>query len=139
MQFGAEPKSLRTTSLAVVAVEQVAEAAEDRPLFASAAAHSRHGRDDAVGQPAERERLQPDPAGSAKRRKEEPLSAKQRRFDLAYVLNVVLDRRLERDDAARVDANQFARAKGPLLECAAGVNEGPAIALQPLHDEPFTA
>ena len=77
-----------------------------RPPRASA----RHGGDDAVGQPAERKRLQPDPAGAAQRGEEQSFAAEQRRLDLADVLNVVVDRRLKRDDAAGVDANRLSPA-----------------------------
>src|SRR5262249_41419683 len=58
-------------------------------------------------------------------------------FDSADKLDVVVDRRLEADDAAGVDAQDFARSERPLVERAAGVYERPTVAGQPLHDEAF--
>jgi hypothetical protein len=66
-------------------------------------------------------------------------SPPQRGLDLADELDVVLDRRLERDDAPGVDADQLAGPEGALLQCAARVHERPAVSLEPLHDEPFPA
>ncbi len=53
-----------------VSVQQIAQPAEDRASFATAAARCRCGLVDAIGHPAERQRLQPDAArpGRARRR-----------------------------------------------------------------------
>src|SRR6185436_16328776 len=53
----------------------------------------------------------------------------------AHVLNLVVDRGLESHDAPRIHANQFARSQSPLQQGAAGVDKGPPVAQQALHDE----
>src|SRR5262245_23245898 len=94
----------------IVAVEEVADAAEDRALLLAAAAEPRNGLVDAVGEAAERERLQPHLAGSSEAREEESLAAEERGFDLADVLDVVGDGRLQRHETAGVDAQRLSRS-----------------------------
>src|SRR5881296_2729873 len=94
---------------------------------------------DAAGHAAEWQRLKPYAAGPAKRREEESFSAKQSGFDAADVFNVVIDRRLKRDEASRIHPKHLTRRKCPLDQHAAGVDERPAVAVETLHDETFTA
>src|SRR5213593_290968 len=94
---------------------------------------------DAAGHAAEWQRLKPYAAGPAKRREEESFSAKQSGFDAANVFNVVIDGRLKRDETAGIDAQHLTRLKRPFDQHAAGMHERPAVAVQPLHDEAFTA
>jgi hypothetical protein len=108
-------------------------------FFTPAARDARHGGDNPIGQPAQGQRLQPHTPRTAQCREEQALAAEQRRFDLADVLNVVLDRGLKRHDATGVDANHFAGRKGPFLQGAASVDEYPAVTLQELHDEALAA
>src|SRR5262249_44949605 len=85
-----------------VTVDHLAETeggVEDRALFLPPAARARGGLVDAIGEPAERQRLQPHAAGAGERREEDPLAAEERGLDLAYELDVVVHRRLERDQA----------------------------------------
>src|SRR6185295_1261374 len=70
-----------------VAVEQVAEAAEDRAFFAAAAAGLRGGGVDAARESAERQRLEPHASGSAQRREEQAFAAEQRGLDPARELD----------------------------------------------------
>jgi hypothetical protein len=83
--------------------------------------------------------LQPNAARPLQRRKEKTLPAEEHRFDISGALNVIINGRLEGDNAPGIHAQHFAGGKIPLQESAAGVNESPAIALQTLHDEPFSA
>src|SRR5215210_5702384 len=113
--------------LAVVPIQQTTQPAEDRSLFAPATPQARHGGDNPVRHPAQGKRLQPDPPGSAQRRKEQPFAAEQRRLDLADVLNLVADGRLKGDDAPGVHPDQLAGRQSSFVERAAGVNEAPAV------------
>ena len=118
----------------------VAEAAEDRPFVAPAGAgDAGDGLGDAIGQAAERQRLQPHVAGPGERGEEQALAAEERRLHPADELDVVVDRRLHRDQAAGVDAQRLARLELQLVQHAAGVDEGEAVALQALHDEALAA
>src|SRR5690606_8793300 len=69
------------------------QAAQNRAFAGALAAGARGAGDDAVGQPAERQRLQPHRARSAQRGEEQALAAKQRRLHAADELNVIVDRR----------------------------------------------
>src|SRR5262245_19855211 len=95
----------------VVAVEEAAEAAEQRAFLASTAAALAGCADDAVSHAAEGQRLEPDMAGAAQGGEEEAFAAEQRGLDLADELNVELDRGLEGHDAAGIDAQGFADAE----------------------------
>src|SRR5690606_42143294 len=46
---------------------------------------------------------------------------------------------LKGDEAAGVDPQHFAGTEDAFMEGAAGVEEGPAVALKALHDEAFPA
>ena len=68
------------------------------------------GLDDAIGQAAERQRLQPDVARArCSVAKNRPFAAEERGLHAADELDVVVDRRLQRDEAAGVDAQRLAR------------------------------
>ena len=95
--------------------------------------------DNPIGQPAEGQRLQPYATGPPQSGEEQAFTAENGRLDLADVLNVVVDTRLECNNASGVDAYDFAGGQRPLGQCAACVDEHPTVALQALHNEPFTA
>ena len=78
----------------------------------------------------------PGPVSVAKNR---PFAAEERGLHPADELDVVVDRRLHRDQAAGVDAQRLARLELQLVQHAAGVDEREAVALQPLHDEALAA
>src|SRR5213076_759164 len=84
-------------------------------------------------------RLDPHAAGSGHRREEQPFAAEQRRLDAADEFDVVLYRRIERREAAGVDAQLLARLELHRNNRAAAVNEHVAGAFEPLKDEPFAA
>ena len=85
------------------AVEHTAETAEDRAFRPwRRAREPGTRRHDSVGEPAERQRLQPHAPGPAQRGEEQPFAAEDRRLDLADVLDVVVDGWLERDDTAGI-------------------------------------
>src|SRR5690606_27734928 len=65
-------------------------------------------------------------------------TTKQGRLNLADILDVVGDRRLESNDTTGIHPHHFAGTEILLQQGAARVHEGPAIALEALHDEPFT-
>src|SRR6185436_11427410 len=99
---------------ALVAVDDVAEAAdhvEHRALALASAPDARDRLGDAVGQTAERQRLQPDVAGPGERREEEALTTEERGLHPAHELHVVADRGLERHQASGVDAQRLAGAE----------------------------
>src|SRR5262249_23021063 len=104
-------------------------------LFATAA---RRG-DDAPGEPAQRQRLQPHLPGAPQRGEEKPFATEERALDVANVLDVVVDARLKRDEAARVDSQRLARLQFTLDDRAACVDEQKAVALQTLEDESLAA
>src|SRR5690606_32661711 len=104
-------------------------------LAATASAGLRCSSVDAAGETRERQRLQPDGAGSAERCEEQAFAAEERGLYSADKLDVVIDTRLESHDAAGVHAQAFAGSQGAFVDRAASVEKGPAIALQPLHDE----
>src|SRR5262245_55469652 len=81
-----------------------AEGGVEHRALVLAAPGLRRGPADAVGQPRQRQRLQPHLAGPGERREEESLAAEQGGFHLADELDVVAHARLQRDQAARVDA-----------------------------------
>src|SRR5690606_21097504 len=134
---GVRPRARRACSDSAVAVEHAAEAAEDGAFAALIAAGTRGGGDDAVGEAGEGQRLQPDFAGAAQGGEEQTFAAEERGLHPADKCDVVVDAGLESDEAAGVDAAHFARTGDAFVERAAGVKEGPAVALQALHDEAF--
>ena len=85
------------------------------------------------------QRLQPHPAGAGERREEDPLAAEKRGLDLAHELDVVADRRLQRDQAAGVHAQHLAGPQVERVHHAPGVREAEAVAFQLLHDEALAA
>src|SRR5258705_7979476 len=99
----------RGIRLPPVAVQQVPEPAEERALLAPPAARLGRRRVDTAREAAERKRLKPDSTGPLERREEESLAAEERGLHLAHELDVVLDARLERHEAAGVDAKHLAR------------------------------
>src|SRR5688572_32140079 len=124
---------------AIVAVEQAAETAEDRAFLAAPALRGRCCLVDPVGHAAERQRLQPCTTRPGQRGEEQSFSPEQRGLDLAHELDVVADRRLERDETARVHAQRLAGCEIDRVQRASGVNEAEPVPLQTLHDEPFAA
>src|SRR5205809_3249653 len=125
--------------LRIISINDVAELSKDGPFFTAAASQARSSGHNAAGKPAKRQGLKPNTAGTAKGSEEQAFTAEQRRLDFADELNVVVHRRLESDNAAGIDTQQFARRKCFFGQHAAGMNKGPAISLQPLHDESFAA
>jgi hypothetical protein len=125
--------------LRIVAIQQTAEAAEDGAFFASATAGLGGGGGDAAGQAAQGQGLKPDAAGTTQGGEEEPFAAEERALDFAHVLDVVIDAGLEGHDAAGIDADDFAGGEFALVDGAAGMNEGEAVALEPFQDKSFPA
>src|SRR6267143_7310233 len=123
----------------IVSIHQSAQAAKDGTFFAPSPAGFGRCGDNTVGHAAERKRLEPDTSRPAQGGEEQTFAPEQCGFDLADELNVEGDMRLERHDATRVHPQHFARAEVALVDRPTGVQKGPAIALQPLHDEAFTA
>jgi hypothetical protein len=94
---------------------------------------------DPIGQPRERQRLNPDAARSGHRREEEPFPAEERGPDAADKLDVVLHRRVERRQASRVHAQLLPGLQFHRDHRAAAVDEDVAGAFQALQDEAFAA
>ena len=74
--------------------------------------------------------MQPDLAWATQRCEEQAFAAEQRALDAADRFNAVIDARLKRDDAASVDADQFARSQIALKERSACVNECEGVSSQ---------
>src|SRR5205814_10704070 len=83
--------------------------------------------------------LQPHLARPAERREEEAFSAEQRRLHAADELNVVVHRRLQRDQTAGIDAQRLAGRELERVDHAAGIGEAEAVAFEALHDEALAA
>ena len=77
--------------------------------------------------------------GPVQRREEDAFAAEQRRLDPADELDVVVDARLQRHQAAGVDAQRLAGREIEVMNRAAGVHEAQAVAFELLHDEAFAA
>src|SRR5262249_56578548 len=71
--------------------------------------------------------------------KEAPSPAEKRRLDPADELDVVVDRRIERHEAAGVDTQMLARLQLHRDDRAAAVDEAVPRALEALQDETFPA
>src|SRR5690606_13455462 len=71
----------------------------------------------------------------AQRREEDAFTAEERGLDLADELDVVVDARLQRQEAAGVDAQRFAGAEIHVVNRAARVHEAQPVAFELLHDE----
>src|SRR5262245_53423398 len=123
----------------IIPVQQTSDAPENRAFLASAASRLRRRGGDASGEPAQRQRLQPDATRPAQRREEQTFAAEQRALHSADHLDVVIDRRLKRDDATGVHADDFTRREFAFVNRAARVNERKAVALQALQNETFAA
>src|SRR5262249_11191476 len=78
----------------------------------------RRGGEDAIGETRERHRLQNDATGSAQRRKEQTLTAKQRCLDSRHHLDVIIDLLLHRDETSGVDAKQLTWAERHFMQGA---------------------
>src|SRR5216684_8747455 len=94
---------------------------------------------EAIGQPAEGERLQDYVAGAGECRVEESFAAEQRVREAADELDVVVDRLGHRDDAAGIDAKLLARGEIELQHVAAGVKENKSLSADLLEQEAFAA
>src|SRR3989442_1766885 len=124
-------------ALRPVAGDNVPQAAQYRSLFTPAAPSLGSSGDDAASHAAQRQGLQPYSSRTTQRCKKETFAAEQRGFDFTHVFNVVIDHGLKRNQTARIDTKEFAGRKSPFDQHAACMYKGPAIALQPFHDESF--
>ena len=115
----------------IISINQPAQPTEDGAFFARFTAGPGRRGEDAVGHAAERQRLQPDPARPPQRRKEQTFTAKQRRLDVADVLNVVIHARLKRHDATGIRPQNLAGTEVTLVNRAAGVQEVRRLAAVP--------
>src|SRR5882672_8855449 len=122
-----------------VAVEQIAQAAENGSFLAPTATGLRSRGVDPGGEPRERQGLEPHLARAAQGREEQAFAPEQRGLQAAHELDVVGDARHQADEAAGIHAQRLARGERALLEHAARVHEHPAVAGQPLHDEALAA
>src|SRR5437762_13207660 len=123
----------------IISIQQPAQTAQDRAFFLSPPPSLRRGGRNPSGQPAERQRLQPDMARTAQRGEEETLATEKSALDFAHVFDVVIHAGLKGHNASSIHADDFARLQLPFVDRPARVNECQAIALQPFQDEPFPA
>ena len=94
---------------------------------------------DAASQTAERQRLQPDPAGARETRKEEPFTAEDGGLDAAHGLDVVVHRGGKGYQAPGVHPQVLSGGQFLLDDGSAGVQKGEPVALERLHDEALPA
>ena len=83
--------------------------------------------------------MQPDSPRPGQCRQEQPFTAEKRVLEAADKLNVVIDARLEGDEAAGVELEGFAGSQGLFAESAAGVDQNDSVSDEFLHDEAFAA
>ncbi len=105
-----------------------------------ATAALRRRREHAAGQARERQALQPDRARPGELGEEQALAAEQRRLDLADILD--LEVHVWRHAPPGSRCRRAASGRPAARACttrAAGVHEGQAVAVEPLHDEAFAA
>ena len=102
-------------------------------------ARSLKGGDDAVGQSAEGQRFDPDLARTPQGGEEEAFPAEQGRLDLAHGLDVEGHGVLVGHHATGNHAEDLAGSQNLFQERSAGMDEGPSVALEALHDEPLAA
>src|SRR5690348_14393817 len=125
--------------LRVVAVEHAAEHSEHSSFFTTRATSARRGRDDAIGKSRERQCLQNDSDWAGQSNEEQSLAAEQCRLYSGDGLDVVVDRRLKRDEAPGVDIQRLARRQVHRDKRAGGMQEHEAIAHELLENETFAA
>ena len=70
---------------------------------------------------------------------EQPFAAEQCRFDAGDALDVVVHRRLERHQTARIHPELLARCQIDRVQRPGGVEKGETVTLQLLQDEAFAA
>src|SRR3569833_3236228 len=139
--------SLRMARRLAISVEHRAEHATDQTCRADVAeslvvlmaAVIRRRGENAVGETGERHRLQQYATRPLQSGEEEPFAAEQGRLDARHHLNVVVDTRVHRDDAAGVHAQPFTRLKIYLVHRARRVQERHANAIDALENEAFAA
>src|SRR5262245_65900734 len=107
----------------IIAVEHAAEHAEHASFFATGAASTWRRGDDAIGQAREGTRLQNHSTRPCQPDEEQPFAAKQRRLDAGHRRNVVVDSRLERDEAASIDVEHITRLELERMERPRSVQE----------------
>src|SRR5690606_27389978 len=116
------------------------EATDHRTFTGTAAEPRCNGRrEDAPGEPRERARLQPPAAGAGERGAEQAVAAEQRGLEPADPLDVVRDARLERHEAAGIEAQRLSRCEIARHDRTAGMNEREALAFELLQDEALAA
>src|SRR5262249_32912602 len=76
---------------------------------------------------------------TGERGEEQSFAGEEGALQLADVLDVEVDRRLIRNDAACVDSQTLTGLQIALRKRTAGVHEHHAVAVEPLHDETFAA
>ena len=96
-----------------IAGQDVAETAEHRALFSASSSGLRRGCNDAARHADQRQRLQPNAAGTAPRREKETFTAEYCGLDPADILDVVVNGRLKCDKTARIQSKQFAGRRQP--------------------------
>ncbi len=112
-----------------------------RPRRVAGRPRARHGGEHALGEPAERQRLQPDPARAGQRGEEQALAAEERGLDPrapsgCRSCTALLEARP--GSRCRRAASRPPRARASTMR-AAGVDEGEAVALELLQDEALAA
>src|ERR1700722_9331557 len=121
-----------------IAIEKIAQPAEDTALF-TAVAELGTVLDDTAGEGADRPRLQPDLPGTAEDGEEESFPTEHPVADTLDKFYIEVYGRLERDDAAGVYLEDLTGLQFFFNDIAAGMHEGESIAVEFFHDEPFPA
>src|SRR3954465_511883 len=139
MSGGQKPRANHGRAPAIVTGDQAAEASQHGSFFAAATTCLRSCGDDPSGEARKWQRLQPDFSRATERCKKKPFATEQRCLDPANELDVVVDGRLEPNDATCIDSENFAGRKDPFVECSTCMNEREAGPGKALHNETFAA
>ena len=78
-------------------------------------------------------------AGASQGGEEDSFTAEHHRLDPSDLLDVEVDRILERHHAARVHVQDLPGVQNPFLDTPSGMNEDQTVSFQLLQDEPFTS
>src|SRR5881628_3340835 len=113
------PGSLSAAAHSAVSVDDASDGAENRSFLTPAAKRAGRRCNNTIRHAAERQRLEPYASGTSQCCEEHAFAAEQRRLDPADEFDVVVHRRLEPDNAARVDAKRFTRSQRSFHQRAA--------------------
>ena len=133
------PAARKRRGTSVGPFTEPAESAKDAAFFTHPATGARRCRDDPISETRERQGLKNDASGAGELNEEQPFPTEQRCLDARHALNVVVDRRLQRDETAGVDTQHFTGNEIDGVQRARRMEKREAIARELLQNEAFSA